>query len=98
MMHMERQFWLNNVRKIVYVDHIRHCDCKIEYSKYLKRLSSAPVTAVCDCLGDIRIKVDAVSPTLYSNITLQEDNNTSEGISTAYVKVCILNCMCLNIF
>ena len=37
MMHMQWQFWLNDVCKIFYLDHIRHCDCEIEYSKYLKR-------------------------------------------------------------
>ena len=37
MMHTEWQFLLNNVCKIFYLDHIRHDDCKIEFSKYLKR-------------------------------------------------------------
>ena len=58
----------------------------------------APVIATCGYLGNRRMKVDAVSPTLYSKITLQEDNNTSERISTAYPKECMLKCMCLNSF
>ena len=44
------------------------------------------------------MKVDAVSPTLYSKITSKADNNTSERISTAYAKDCMLKCMCLNSF
>ena len=35
-MHTEWQFWLNNVWEIFYLDHIRHGDSKIEYSKYFK--------------------------------------------------------------
>ena len=44
------------------------------------------------------MKVDAVVTTLYSKVTLQEDNYTSERISTAYAKDCMLKCMCLNSF
>ena len=35
MMHMEQQFWLNNVSMICYFDYVSHTDCKIEYSKKL---------------------------------------------------------------
>ena len=44
------------------------------------------------------MKVDAVSLVLDSKITLQEDNNTSERISTAYAKDCMLKYTCLNSF
>ena len=37
MMHMEWQFWLNDVCKIFYLDHIRHGGRKIELSKYAQR-------------------------------------------------------------
>ena len=47
MMHMEWQFWLNDVSKISYLDHKRHDDCKIEYSKYLNSFWHAPVIATC---------------------------------------------------
>ena len=47
MMHIEWQFWLNNVCKIFYLDHIRHGDCKIEYFKFLKRFWRAQVIATC---------------------------------------------------
>ena len=47
MMHTEWQFWLNNVCKIFYLDHICQGDSKIEYSKYLKRFLRAPVIATC---------------------------------------------------
>ena len=43
------------------------------------------------------MKVDAASPTLKNKITLREDNYTSEQISTAYAKDCMLKCMCLSI-
>ena len=46
-MHTEWQFWLNNVCKLFELDHIRHGDCKIEYSKHLKRFWRAPVIATC---------------------------------------------------
>ena len=58
----------------------------------------APVIATCGYQGNRRTKVDAVSPTLYSKITLQEDNNTSERTSTAYAKDCMLKCVCFNSF
>ena len=44
------------------------------------------------------MEVDAVRPTLYSKIIVQEDKNTSEQISTVYAKQCMLKCMCLNSF
>ena len=37
------QFWLNYVCKIFYLDHIRHGDYKIEYSRYLKLFWHATV-------------------------------------------------------
>ena len=40
------------------------------------------------------MKVDAVSPKLYSKITLQEDDNTTGRISTTYTKYCMLKCVC----
>ena len=44
------------------------------------------------------MEIDAASPTLYGKITLQEDNDTSERISTAYTKDYMLKYMCLNSF
>ena len=83
MMHTELEYWLNNVCKIFCLDHIRHGhgDCKIEYSKHLKRfLACSGNIATCGYKGNRRMKVDAVSQTLYtrSKITSQEDNNISE--------------------
>ena len=98
MMHKKLQFWLSNVCKIFYLNHIWHGVCKIEYSKHLKRLWRALVIATGGYRGNRRMKVDAVSRTLYRKITLQGENDTSERISTSYAKDCVLKCMCLNSF
>ena len=58
----------------------------------------APVIATCGYYGNRRTKVDVISPTLLSLIALQEDINTTERISTVYVKDCMLKGMCLNSF
>ena len=56
--------WLNNVCKILHFDHIRHGDCKIEYSKHFKRFLTALVIATCGYYGNRRTKVDVISQTV----------------------------------
>ena len=58
----------------------------------------APLIATCGYKGNRRMKVEAVSPTLYTKITWQEDKNTYLRISNASAKDCMLKYMCLNSF
>ena len=77
MMHTEWQFCLNNVYKICLFSYLSHTDCKTDNSKRLTRFWRAPVLATCSYQGNKRRKVEAASPKLCIEITLQEDNNIS---------------------
>ena len=66
---------------------------KVSILNTLSVCRHAPVIASSGYQGNRKTKVDAVSPTLYCKITLQEDNNTSERISTACTNDCMLKCV-----